>query len=65
LAKTRADHGFVRASDETITTFDPPQSGSTQAVSIDAKGSATGYYFLNQYYGFVRAAKNLRAGIAN
>jgi hypothetical protein len=37
-------HGFVRASDGAITTFDPPGALSVQPSSINPAGKITGYY---------------------
>ena len=40
-----AYHGFVRAADGSITTFDPPGGGRfTIAEAINAAGAITGYY---------------------
>ena len=52
------DHGFVRASDGTVTTFDPSGSLYTIAYSINAKGSIAGSYVDSSEvgHGFVRAA---------
>jgi hypothetical protein len=56
-------HGFVRAPDGTITTFEAPNAGSgyqtgTLAYSINASGTIAGlYYDSNQVtHGFVRTA---------
>jgi hypothetical protein len=51
-------HGFVREPNAKITSFDPPGSISTKAVSINAKGTITGYYQLANMsvHGFVRRA---------
>ncbi len=37
-------HGFVRAADGTITSFDVPGSRNTSAFGIDKKGNVVGYY---------------------
>ena len=54
-------HGFVRAADGTITTFDPPGlplGGATFALSINAAGAIVGYYLGGKFpftnHGFVR-----------
>jgi hypothetical protein len=54
-------HGFVRAADGTITTFDPPNlplGGATFALSINAAGAIVGYYLGGKFpftnHGFVR-----------
>ena len=49
-------HGFVRAADGTITTFDPPGSQYTYPNSINPAGTITGYYTDYAQHGFVRAA---------
>jgi hypothetical protein len=55
-------HGFVRAADGAITTFDAPGAGAdgtaTVAQSIDAAGIIAGYYsdMGGVFHGFVRAA---------
>jgi hypothetical protein len=58
-----APHGFVRAADGTITTFDVPESFfqgmflGTLAFSINAAGAITGFYYKPQSqisHGFVR-----------
>jgi hypothetical protein len=53
-------HGFVRTSDGTITTFDPPHSTGTHPTSINDSGVITGYYTVgaaqSKAYGFVRDA---------
>ena len=52
-----AQHGFVRASDGTITEFDPPGSIFTNPNAIDEAGEITGFYFDANFVGhaFVRA----------
>jgi hypothetical protein len=49
-------HGFVRAADGTITTFDPPGSVETCAVPISNKGLVAGFYQKGDrmYHGYVR-----------
>jgi hypothetical protein len=37
-------HGFLRTSDGTITTFDPPHSVDTRVTSINIKATVSGYY---------------------
>jgi hypothetical protein len=37
-------HGFLRAADGSITTFDPPDADSTYATSINRAGSIVGWY---------------------
>ncbi|MGH6878839.1 MAG: hypothetical protein ACREHV_15875, partial [Rhizomicrobium sp.] len=37
-------HGFVRAADGTITTFDPSDSVGTEATSINDHGATAGFY---------------------
>jgi hypothetical protein len=50
-------HGFVRAADGTITTFDPSGSFRTIVNGINAKGSIVGNDSVGQdVNGFVRAA---------
>jgi len=51
-------HGFVRAADGTITTFDPSGSIQTEALSNQSQGSIAGYYVDSNStaHGFVRAA---------
>jgi uncharacterized membrane protein len=52
----QAFHGFVRASDGTITTFDPPGSLNTSIVAINPAGAITGSYCdTATCHGFVRA----------
>jgi hypothetical protein len=50
-------HGFLRAPDGTITTFDAPGSRSTTASSINPAGAITGFYSATSGHdhGFVRA----------
>jgi hypothetical protein len=45
ITGTVGKHGFVRAPDGTITTFDPALSVNTLPQHINAAGSITGYYF--------------------
>ena len=49
-------HGFVRAADGTITTFDPPGSTGTFAYAINTAGVIAGEYFDASFveHGFVR-----------
>ena len=56
------NHGFLRAVDETITTFDAPGAGTetrqgTYANSINSSGAIAGAYLDvgNTWHGFVRA----------
>jgi uncharacterized membrane protein len=50
-------HGFVRAPDGSITSFDPPNSAGTEAWSINAMGAITGYYIDSSdvFHGFLRS----------
>ena len=41
---SNVQHGFLRAPDGNITTFDPPGSVSTEPTSINPAGAITGYY---------------------
>ena len=57
------DHGFVRAPNGAITTFDVPGAGTgafqgTLPQSISSAGTIVGYYFdaSNVSHGFVRAS---------
>src|SRR2546423_9514713 len=53
-------HGFVRASDGTITTFDPPGSSITYGLCINGKDAIGGYwidYTGSPAHGFLRSAK--------
>jgi hypothetical protein len=57
------NHGFVRAPDGTITTFDVPDAGTgagqgTSPLGINAEGAITGYYIdaSNVGHGFLRTA---------
>jgi hypothetical protein len=52
------DHGFLRAADGTITSFDGPGSSATLASSVNASGVITGDYQDANYYshGYVRSA---------
>ena len=43
-------HGFLRTSDGTITTFDPPESGATYALAINGSGAIIGDYFVGGTY---------------
>src|SRR5271170_1705117 len=51
-------HGFVRATDGTITSFDPTGSDGPYVTGINSGGAITGYYDDSSYrgHGFVRAA---------
>ena len=52
------DHGFLRAPNGTITTFDPKGSAGTIAYGLNKEGAITGFYFdssSNMYHGFLRA----------
>jgi len=53
-------HGYVRTSDGTITTFDPPNSTGTHPSSINDSGVITGWFTndaaQSKAYGFVREA---------
>jgi hypothetical protein len=53
-----AYHGFVRAPDGTIVTFDVPASHSTFAIGIDRDGTVSGFYNYNdkkkRNHGFLR-----------
>jgi hypothetical protein len=53
-------HGYVRASDGTITTFDPTNSTGTHPSSINDSGVVTGWFTTDaaqsKAYGFVRSA---------
>jgi hypothetical protein len=58
------NHGFVRARDGTITTFDVPDAGAgafqgTSPFGINAQGAITGYYIdaSNVGHGFLRTAQ--------
>jgi hypothetical protein len=48
-------HGFLRAPNGTIISFDPPGSTSTFAFAINPAGTITGNYATDQYHGFLRA----------
>ena len=50
------NHGFLREDNGTITSFDPPGSTSTTALSINPVGAITGYYQKanGSIHGFVR-----------
>lgn len=48
-----AYHGFLRAADGTITSFDPPGSTNTEARGINASGAITGYYVSSGIHGFL------------
>jgi hypothetical protein len=49
-------HGFVRAADGTIKTFDAPNAADTLPQSINDTGVVTGWYVVggNAYHGFFR-----------
>ena len=51
-------HGFVRNPYGTITSFDPPESKSTNVTTINKGGAIAGYYFYNRgsgsAVGFIR-----------
>lgn len=49
-------HGFLRAADGTITTFDPPGSTFTFAAAINPKGEVAGAFIdaSGVVHGFVR-----------
>src|SRR5438105_6839880 len=51
-------HGFLRASDGTIATFDPGGSSDTEAYAINAAGTAAGWYIGSDSmaHGFLRAS---------
>lgn len=51
-------HGFVRAADGTITTFDPSGSTRTEGDAINDKGVIAGSYLDTEggWHGYVRAA---------
>ena len=53
----RMGHGFVRARDGTITSFDVPGASGTAAFSINPEGTITGIYKdANQViHGFLRS----------
>jgi hypothetical protein len=48
-------HGYLRAPDGTITTFDGPAVAFTSPSSINPAGEITGQYFSGGTHGFVRA----------
>jgi hypothetical protein len=50
-------HGFVRASDGTITTFDPPGSVDTEPIGINPAGAISGFYLDASavFHGFLRS----------
>src|SRR5437870_3076923 len=50
-------HGYVRAADGAITTFDPQGSQGTFPASINRKGAVTGLYIGPNYHGFLRKPK--------
>ncbi len=56
---TSVFHGFVRAADGTITSFDPSGSAGTFPTGIDHAGAITGYWNDSggATHGFVRSAK--------
>jgi hypothetical protein len=49
-----AGHGFLRALDGTITTFDPPGSSESDASSINLLGVVAGSYNDTRGHGYVR-----------
>jgi hypothetical protein len=50
------EHGFVRTSNGTITSFDVSGSTGTSGIGINTAGAITGFYEDdNLQYGFVRA----------
>jgi predicted membrane protein len=51
-------HGFVRAADGSITSFDPPGSTLTEPGGINDNGTVAGTYSgaIGAYVGFVRTA---------
>jgi hypothetical protein len=52
-------HGFLRAPDGTLTTFDPPNSFQTIVTGINPAGAITGNYIdatTGAFHGFLRAA---------
>lgn len=60
---TSVYHGFVRAADGTITSFDPPDAGTsdtqgTQTADINSAGVITGSYIDSDYvrHGYLRSA---------
>src|SRR5437660_5278419 len=57
LDGSNLNHGFLRASDGTIITFDVPGSIATGPFSINAAGAITGEYLdaSNRNHGFLRA----------
>jgi hypothetical protein len=61
ITGTVGKRGFVRASDGTITLFDPIPSVNTLPQHINAAGSITGYYFDAQGsgHGFVRSPNGI------
>jgi hypothetical protein len=50
-------HGFVRAANGTIKTFDPTGSTYTRPQGVGGRSALAGYYagFGGVYHGFVRA----------
>jgi hypothetical protein len=52
----QVEHGYVRTSDGTVTSFDPKGSIDTAAYGVNDSGAITGYYVDNNYvdHGFVR-----------
>jgi hypothetical protein len=58
LDSSKATHGFVRAANGSITSFDPPGAANTEALSINSAGAITGYFTDSSgvHHGFVRAA---------
>jgi uncharacterized membrane protein len=52
------EHGFVRAVDGTITTFDPDKSIGTRAVTINTKGAIAGYWRTRSHsHAFMRTSR--------
>ena len=48
-------HGFVRAANGTLTTFDIPGAQYLQVYAINPAGTLTGYYTTPTFHGFLRA----------
>ena len=57
LDNSGISHGFSRASDGTITSFDAAENVNTQVLAINNNGSVAGYYFdfSGNESGFIRA----------
>jgi hypothetical protein len=50
-----AQHGFMRATDGTFTTFDPPGSTGTYVTTVNSKGLVVGWYETStSTFGFLR-----------